>query len=212
MVRVNERRGGLFFLYDYGGTGKTYIWRTLLAALRSKGEIVLTVEEHHTRGLSFLLMFMKNLLATYIACESALAKLIMKAKLIIWDEAPMIHKHCFNVVHQSLEDILSQFDPENENKPFDGKTFVFRGDFRQILYVVLKETRQQVVLVRINSSHLWWHCELLILTKHMKFFSTSSNCEEMKNFLNWVLSIGDGTNGDDNDGVMGIETPDDLLI
>ena len=33
----------MFFLYGYGGTGKTFIWRSLSAGLRSKGEIVLTV-------------------------------------------------------------------------------------------------------------------------------------------------------------------------
>ncbi|XP_012844338.1 PREDICTED: uncharacterized protein LOC105964358 [Erythranthe guttata] len=43
IARVNESCGGLFFLYGYEGTVKTYIWRTLSAALRSKGEIVLTV-------------------------------------------------------------------------------------------------------------------------------------------------------------------------
>ncbi|WOK97780.1 ATP-dependent DNA helicase PIF4-like [Canna indica] len=35
--------GGVFFLYGYGGTGKTYIWKALTSALRSKGHIVLTI-------------------------------------------------------------------------------------------------------------------------------------------------------------------------
>ncbi|XP_019184988.1 PREDICTED: uncharacterized protein LOC109179967 [Ipomoea nil] len=39
---VNEF-GGLFFVYGYGGTGKTFLWRALSSALRSKGEIVLNV-------------------------------------------------------------------------------------------------------------------------------------------------------------------------
>ncbi|KAL7132194.1 hypothetical protein ABFS83_12G055800 [Erythranthe nasuta] len=206
MVRVNERRGGLFFLYGYGGTGKTYIWRTLSAALRSKGEIVLTVASSGIASLlipggrtahsRFAIPFNVHEESTCnIACESSLAELITKAKLIIWDEAPMIHKHCFEAVHQSLKDILSQSDPENENKPFGGKTVIFGGDFRQILPVVPKGTRQQVVSASINSSHLWQHCEVLTLTKNMRLSSTS-----------------DGTNGDDNDGVMDIEIPDDLLI
>lgn len=29
--------GGLFFLYGYGGTGKTFIWKTLFMSVRSKG-------------------------------------------------------------------------------------------------------------------------------------------------------------------------------
>ncbi|XP_016165289.1 uncharacterized protein LOC107607906 [Arachis ipaensis] len=32
-----------FFLYGHGGTGKTFLWKTLASALRSKGQIVLTV-------------------------------------------------------------------------------------------------------------------------------------------------------------------------
>ncbi|CAH9075221.1 unnamed protein product, partial [Cuscuta europaea] len=43
MQCVTEDRGGVFFLYGYGGTGKTYIWRAISACIRSKGEIVLTV-------------------------------------------------------------------------------------------------------------------------------------------------------------------------
>ncbi|XP_012847368.1 PREDICTED: uncharacterized protein LOC105967314 [Erythranthe guttata] len=45
----------------------------------------------------------------------------------------------------------------------------------------------------------------------MRLSSISSNCEELKNFSNWVVSIGDSTNSDDNDGVMAIEIPEDLL-
>jgi len=32
-----------FFLYGYGGTGKTFMWKTLSIAIRSKGLIVLNV-------------------------------------------------------------------------------------------------------------------------------------------------------------------------
>ena len=43
MTRVGEGKPGLFFLYSYGGTGKTFIWRAMCAALRSQGEIILAV-------------------------------------------------------------------------------------------------------------------------------------------------------------------------
>nr|GEZ05078.1 ATP-dependent DNA helicase PIF1-like [Tanacetum cinerariifolium] len=33
----------MFFVYGYGGTGKTYLYKTMSAALRSKGDIVLNV-------------------------------------------------------------------------------------------------------------------------------------------------------------------------
>ncbi|XP_072065706.1 uncharacterized protein [Arachis hypogaea] len=37
MTVVNRGQGGVFFLYGYGSTGKTFLWKTLTAAIRSKG-------------------------------------------------------------------------------------------------------------------------------------------------------------------------------
>lgn len=42
-----KKGGGLFFLYGYGGTQKTIIWKMTYAALRSSGEIVLIVHKHY---------------------------------------------------------------------------------------------------------------------------------------------------------------------
>ncbi|XP_071723153.1 uncharacterized protein [Rutidosis leptorrhynchoides] len=38
---VNEKNGGVFFIYGYGGTGKTHLWKTLSTGLRSIGELCL---------------------------------------------------------------------------------------------------------------------------------------------------------------------------
>ncbi|XP_057246817.1 uncharacterized protein LOC130589392 [Beta vulgaris subsp. vulgaris] len=43
MDAVSSQEGGVFFVYGYGGTGKTYVWKTLCAAARKMGEIVLPV-------------------------------------------------------------------------------------------------------------------------------------------------------------------------
>jgi ATP-dependent DNA helicase PIF1 len=43
MESVDSDDGGFFFLYGYGGTRRTFIWKTLSAAVRSKGLIVLNV-------------------------------------------------------------------------------------------------------------------------------------------------------------------------
>lgn len=45
--------GGFYFLYGYGGTGKTFIWNTLSAAIRSQGYIVLNVA---SSGITSLLL------------------------------------------------------------------------------------------------------------------------------------------------------------
>ncbi|XP_076882560.1 uncharacterized protein LOC143531057 [Bidens hawaiensis] len=40
---VQQNKGGVFFVYGQGGTGKTYLWKTLSSAIRSQGNIVLNV-------------------------------------------------------------------------------------------------------------------------------------------------------------------------
>jgi len=39
------------FLYGHGGTGKTYMWRTLASYIRSKKQTVLTVAMSRTASL-----------------------------------------------------------------------------------------------------------------------------------------------------------------
>ncbi|GJT19857.1 ATP-dependent DNA helicase PIF1-like protein [Tanacetum coccineum] len=53
MNAVDNNKGGMFFVYGYGGTGKTYLYKTMFAALRSKGEIVLNVA---SSGIAALLL------------------------------------------------------------------------------------------------------------------------------------------------------------
>ncbi|CAN7029441.1 unnamed protein product [Brassica rapa subsp. trilocularis] len=50
---VTEERGGILFVYGFGGTGKTFLWRLLAAAVRSRGEIVLKVA---SSGIASLLL------------------------------------------------------------------------------------------------------------------------------------------------------------
>ena len=39
--RVDDKKSGAFFIDGPGGTGKTYLYRALLAKIRSRGEIAL---------------------------------------------------------------------------------------------------------------------------------------------------------------------------
>ncbi|EOA19212.1 hypothetical protein CARUB_v100066440mg, partial [Capsella rubella] len=53
MEAVDNDMGGVFFVYGFGGTGKTFIYKTLSAALRSRGSIVLNVA---SSGIASLLL------------------------------------------------------------------------------------------------------------------------------------------------------------
>ncbi|KAL7604804.1 hypothetical protein Lser_V15G17766 [Lactuca serriola] len=43
MTAVKQNKGGVFFVYGHGGTGKTFLWKTISAAIRKDGHIVLNV-------------------------------------------------------------------------------------------------------------------------------------------------------------------------
>ncbi|KAL6516326.1 hypothetical protein OROGR_019631 [Orobanche gracilis] len=49
----------------------------------------------------------------------------MKIKLIIWDEASMMHMHCFEALETSLKDMMKNIDSANQELPFGGKIIVF---------------------------------------------------------------------------------------
>ncbi|KEH41712.1 PIF1-like helicase [Medicago truncatula] len=146
--------------------------------------------------------------------NTPLVSLVIKAKLIIWDEAPMMHKHCFEALDRSLRDVLKTVDERNKDIPFGGKVVVLGGDFRQILLVMPKATRLEIVYALINSSNLWRYCEVLTLTKNTRVLSGASEAdiEERELFSNWVLRVGDGTTGEINDVNVSVEIPSDLLI
>ena len=53
-----------------------------------------------------------------------LADLIAITDLIIWDEALMTNKQCFEALDRSLRDILSEKEETLQNIPFGGKVMV----------------------------------------------------------------------------------------
>ncbi|CAA0812012.1 PIF1 helicase [Striga hermonthica] len=126
----------------------------------------------------------------------------------------MMHKHCFEAVQTSLQDIMGAIDPSNKDKPFGGKSVVFGGDFRQILPVIPKGSRQDIVNAAINSSDIWRSCTVLRLTKNMRLqtLTNSEECEEVARFAEWIASIGDGIIGGPNDGCAIIDIPEDIML
>jgi ATP-dependent DNA helicase PIF1 len=216
----NTDIGGMFFVYGYGGTGKMYLYKKLSSALRSKGQVVLNVA---SSGIAALLLeggrttqyrcaIPINLVedSMYsISTDSDLAELLSMAKLIIWDEAPMVHRHCFEAFDRTMRDITSVPD-----KVFGGKVVVFGGDFRQILPVIPNGSRHDVVHASINASKLWQHCKVLKLTVNMRLTvgTDSDKKEEIQEFADWILDIGDGKVGGKNDGEAVVEFPLERLI
>ncbi|XP_076948515.1 uncharacterized protein LOC143620793 [Bidens hawaiensis] len=51
---VHNGSGGVFFVYDYGGIGKTDLWKTVTSAIQSQDNIVLTVASNEIASLLLL--------------------------------------------------------------------------------------------------------------------------------------------------------------
>ncbi|XP_076903682.1 uncharacterized protein LOC143558810 [Bidens hawaiensis] len=222
---VDQKRGGIFFVYGYGGTGKTFLWKTLSASIRSKRKIVLNVassgivslllEGGRTAHFRFLIPInLTDDSTCSIKRNPDICNLIKKTDLIIWDEAPMIHKHAFEALDRTLKDVIKDGNRSNCQHPFGGKVIVFGGDFRQILPVVQNGSRSDIVNASLSSSHIWTKCKVLRLTKNMRLTvgCQSSNSEDTIRFAEWLLELGEGKLGGDNDGNAIIEIPGDLLI
>ncbi|KAD4586401.1 hypothetical protein E3N88_24002 [Mikania micrantha] len=118
----------LAFVYGHGGTGKTFLWKTIICALRSEGKIVLAVA---ASGLASLLLpsgrtahsrfkipfDLTEESTCHIKEKTQLAQLLGESSLIVWDEAPMNDRKCFESLDKCLKEIL-----DNSKKPFGGKS------------------------------------------------------------------------------------------
>jgi ATP-dependent DNA helicase PIF1 len=222
---IDNGVGTMFFVDGYGGTGKTFLWKTLSYRLRFEGKIVVNVA---SSGIASILLpggktahsqFGIPLVLTKESCcqidkKSKKDELLIMTSLIIWDEAPMIHKWAFEAFERTLQDLMSEVDVANKKLPFGGKTVVFGGDFRQILPVIPKGTRADIVHATINSSYLWRRCNVLTLRQNMRlqFSSNSAENDQLQEFAKWILDIGDGKIGIIDDGDCIVEIPHDLLI
>jgi hypothetical protein len=107
---VTNKDGKLFFVYGSGGIGKTFVWTTFLSRLRGQGKIVLVVA---SSGITSLLLLggrtahsrfkipidLHDESTCNITQQMNVAELVHKADLIIWDEAPMMHRRTFEAVY-----------------------------------------------------------------------------------------------------------------
>ncbi|XP_015694136.1 uncharacterized protein LOC102700249 isoform X1 [Oryza brachyantha] len=203
---ISANRKCVYFVSGHGGTGKTFLWDAIITRIRSQGQIVLAVA---SSGVAALLLpggctahsrfriplDINDRSLCHIKRGTILAELIMKTSLIIWDEAPMTHRFCFEALDRTLRDISCMENPANEGKPFGGKPILFGGDFRQVLPVIEGGTRADIVSASLIKLPLWRHVEVMHLTVNMRLSNPSlseADKEEFSTFAQWVLSIGEG--------------------
>ncbi|KAF7153661.1 hypothetical protein RHSIM_Rhsim01G0106000 [Rhododendron simsii] len=89
----------------------------------------------------------------------------------------MQHKYCVEAVDRTLHDI------RDNPKPFGDITVVLGGDFRQILPVVPKGVRGEIVNTSLRRSDLWDDICVLTLNLNMRLNTTDPGNATFANFL-----------------------------
>ncbi|XP_075494884.1 uncharacterized protein LOC142532481 [Primulina tabacum] len=205
---LDANKNGLFFVDGPGGTGKTYLYRALLANVRSRKMIALATATSgvaasilpggrtaHSRFKIPIDLHDKSYCT--ISKQSGLAELCRRTHLIIWDEAPMAKRLAIEAVDRSLRDLTGI------QKPFGGKVVVLGGDFMQVLPVVPKASIQETINASLVKSYLYEQISHLTLSENMRARSDPL-------FSDFLLRVGNGTECSDADG--NIKIPDDMII
>ncbi|CAN0924947.1 hypothetical protein LINGRAHAP2_LOCUS34478 [Linum grandiflorum] len=179
---MQTNSGKLFFLYGHGGTGKTYLYNCIISRVRSLGQIaIIPIEVDHASTCA-------------IKKGTTLARLLQLATLIVWDEAPMVHKYSFEAVDRTLCDLMNTPTEGPDYKPFGEKTVLLGGDFRQTLPVITNGTRGDNIEASLTRSYLWHYCTLLQLHTNMRLArsETSLLCNFVgMQFHDMLLAVGD---------------------
>ncbi|KAF1877459.1 hypothetical protein Lal_00040175, partial [Lupinus albus] len=94
------------------------------------------------------------------------------------------------------------------NSTFGGKVIVFGGDFRQILPVIPRGSRSNIINATINSSYIWDNCQEYASTKYYIQYQSLT----IQQFAKRILDVGDRKLSESNDGYALIEIPEQFLI
>ena len=190
---VENESGQTFCLNACGGTGKKFLINLLLCKVRIAKRIAIAtalsgnastlLQGGQTLHSRFKVpLTVKEDSVCFFTRRDATGQLLIQASLLVIDEMSMGHKHAFECLDRSLQDVR-----KNKN-PLGGVTVLFVGDWRQILPVVRHGSREQIVDATLKHSFLWRSIKSLSLTKNMRVATLGLDSEGFATFLEIVGS------------------------
>lgn len=182
---ARQRETLLLFIHGFGGCGKTWLLRYILATLRAEGKLAIVCaptalaasnyEHGYTAHSLFKIPVLEeddeSMLESRLHPTSERTELLQALDCICWDELP----------NQNREEVELAFEMLNA---MEGKILLAAGDFRQIAPVVRNATRAEIVGASIRTSPLWNRFEIFSLTRPLR---TRDDPE----FADWTLAIGE---------------------
>ena len=222
---------GVVFLDAPAGSGKTFLLQTLLHMVRADGEIAIAVS---STGITALLLEGGSTLHSKLKVpidinsestlninhQSALAKVIRAAKLLIWEEAVMHNVHLLDAIDRSFKDLR-----EDRDTLFGGLLVVMAGDLcassmfefsraeldriftlcvravacsRQVLPIEPRAGRAQIVSLCLHQWINWDQVNVIRLEENMRaqrLLSSAVDDAERDRIRAWAAflrAVGDG--------------------
>ena len=209
LIVTSNRDGLLIFLDAPGGTGKTLALNVLVTWMITQD---LKVATSAASGIAATLLFLgqtthhrlklpimphKDSVCNFKK-ESEIGKFPSDISLGIIDEGPMLNKLYLEALDQSMKDLVPAQD---RDKKFGGKIMLVSGDFCQLLPVLEKTNRAEIVNHMLKNSVTLWDDKMITLQlrqnmrvkKEMdKSPSDKALHEELKNHEQFLLDLGEG--------------------
>ncbi|XP_042978896.1 uncharacterized protein LOC122309468 [Carya illinoinensis] len=140
----------------------------------------LNSEQKHAYELILKTLLLNKPAAFFIDGPAGTGKTFLYKTLL----AEIISKHMIALATAVTVDKMLQ-DINDTNIPFGGKVIVFGGDFRQVLPVIRKSTKEEQIDASFARSHLWSSLTKIKLIENMR-----SRLDP--DFCRYLIEIGNG--------------------
>lgn len=185
--------GQLFFIDAPGGSGKSFtancimnhvrLSKSLVLACASSGIAATVLKGGSTAHNKFQLPIDLN---EDTVCDvrpgTDRYKLLVDTKMIVWDEAPMMHRFAVDAVDHLFQRV------KDDMRPFGGIIVVFMGDWRQTLPVLPLSSREQKIASTLLFSECWKNVKVMRLTENLRILKHGGN----SSWSDYLLSVGEG--------------------